>query len=198
MCMFKPIIFGVYGNSDSGKTTLIVHLVRQLTKEGYRVATMKQTKKEISIDTENKDTWRHYTAGAHLVVFSSPCETDFLFHKTMSTREIVRRISEFGGFDCILIEGVDDPAIPKIQIGPGKKRTNTIASYKGNLKEIIILIKKELKRKQSLPHLCITINGTDVPLTEFPEQIITNTIVGMLQSLKDVKDIEEVTIQLRQ
>ena len=161
------------------------------------VATIKQTKKAISMDTKNKDTWRHHDAGAKLVVFSSLCETDFLLNKSMSTFEIIRRITEFGCYDIILVEGADDPSIPKIQIGVGKKRENTIASYEDNFNEVLKIIKRELKMKPSLQRLRLTVNGKNIPLTEFPEQIITNTIVGMLGSLKDVQNIEEVTIQLK-
>jgi molybdopterin-guanine dinucleotide biosynthesis protein B len=195
--MSTSTVFGVYGNSNTGKTTLIVQLVSHLTKEGYMVATIKQTKKAISMDTKNKDTWRHHDAGAKLVVFSSLCETDFLLNKAMDTSEIIRRISEFGCYDLILVEGADDPSIPKIQIGAGKKRENTIASYEDNFNEILKIIKRELKMKPSLQRLRLTVNGKNIPLTEFPEQIITNTIVGMLGSLKDVQNIEEVTIQLK-
>jgi len=189
--------FGIYGNSDSGKTTLIVKLVEQLVKEGYLVATIKQTKKAISMDTKRKDTWRHHGAGAELVVFSSICETDFLLNKSMSTSEIIQRITDFGCYDIILVEGADDPCIPKIQIGAGKKRENTIASYEENFNEIFKIIKRELKMKPSLQRLCIAVNGRNIPLTEFPEQILTNTIVGMLGSLKDVQNIKEFTIQLK-
>jgi molybdopterin-guanine dinucleotide biosynthesis protein B len=69
--MSTSTVFGIYGNSDSGKTTLIVKLVEQFVKEGYLIATIKQTKKAISMDTKRKDTWRHHGAGAELVVFSS-------------------------------------------------------------------------------------------------------------------------------
>jgi len=195
--MSTPAVFGIYGNSDSGKTTLIEHLVSLLTKEGYMVATVKQTKKAISLDTINKDTWRHHDAGARLVVFSSPCETDFLLHKTLCTSEIIRRISGFGCYDLILVEGADDSNIQKIQLGAGKKRNNTIASYNGNIKEILTLIKRELKKKSLLPCLRITVNSINIPLTEFPKQMITNMIVGMLGSLKGVQDINEVTIELK-
>jgi molybdopterin-guanine dinucleotide biosynthesis protein MobB len=195
--MSAPMVFGVYGDSDSGKTTLIVHLVSQLTKEGYKVATIKRTKKAISMDMEHKDTWRHRDAGASLVVFSSLCETDFLLNKDMSTSEIIRRISVFGCYDLILVEGADDVNIPKIQLGAGKKRSNTIASYRGNIKEIVTLIKIELKRKSSSQRLSIAVNGKNIPLTEFPEQIITHTIIGMLGSLKGVSDIDEATIELK-
>lgn len=195
--MSMPIVFGVYGNSDTGKTTLIAHLVAQLTKEGYQIATIKQTKKAISMDTTDKDTWRHHHAGAQLVVFSSRCETNFLLKKTLNISEILRRISAFGNFDIILIEGANDPDIPKIQIGIGKKRSNTIAFYKDNFQEIIALIKRELKIKPSVPDLSVLVNGKEIPLTKFPTQIISNTIMGMLGSLKNVQNINEVTIELK-
>jgi molybdopterin-guanine dinucleotide biosynthesis protein MobB len=195
--MSPSTVFGIYGYSDSGKTSLIVKLVEQLIKEGYLIATIKQTKKAISLDTKRKDTWRYQDAGAELVVFSSICETDFLLNKSMSTSEIIRRITEFGCYDIILVEGADDPSIPKIQIGIGKKRENTIASFEDNFNEILKIIKRKIKMKPSLQRLCITVNGVNIPLADFPEQIITNTIVGMLGSLKDVQNIKEVTIQLK-
>jgi len=196
-CMSTPTIFGIYGKSDTGKTTLITKLVSQLTKQGYRIATIKQTKKAISLDSVNKDTWRHHKAGAELVVFSSRCETDLFLYKVLNSSEIIRRISSFGYYDLILVEGADDLDIPKIQLGTGKKRYNTITSYKGNIEEILTLITRELKKKPLAPHLNVTVNGKKIHLTEFPKQMITNTIVGMLTSLKGVQDINEVTIELR-
>jgi len=195
--MSTPAIFGIYGNSDTGKTTLIEHLISQLTKEGYIIATVKQTKKAISLDTMNKDTWRYHYVGAELVVFSSQCETDFLFYKTLSFSEIIKRISCFGCYDVILVEGANDSNIPKIQLGAGKKRNNTVVSYKGDVKEILTLIKRELKKEPLLQCLSISINGKNIPLTKFPEQIIMSTIVGMLGSLKGVQDINEVTLELK-
>jgi molybdopterin-guanine dinucleotide biosynthesis protein MobB len=195
--MSAPKVYGVYGKSETGKTTLIEQLVARLTKEGFQVATVKQTNKAISMDTMNKDTWRHHRAGAHLVVFSSRSETNFLLEQPLNTSEILRRITAFGTFDIILIEGADDPSIPKIQIGPVKKRSNTIALYKQNLEEILRLIKRGLQKQPVAPSISITVNGGNIPLTQFPAQIISNTIVGMLSALKEVDDISEVTIALR-
>lgn len=195
--MSTPAVFGIYGDSDSGKTTLIVQLVSELSKEGYRIATVKQTNKAISMDTKDKDTWRHHYAGACLVVFSSRSETDFLIHEKLGPAEIIQRITEFKDFDLIFIEGSDDPTVPKIQVGSGPKRSNTIARYDHNVRELVTLIKKGIK-KNSVPHLCITINGRIIPLSEFPEQIMTNMIVAMLRSLKGVQDIKDVRIQLKQ
>jgi molybdopterin-guanine dinucleotide biosynthesis protein B len=196
--MSIPTVLGVYGESNSGKTNVVVALVSQLTKEGYRVATIKQTNKFVSMDTQQKDTWRHHEAGAGLVVFTSKSETDFLMQKKLVISEIIRRIMQFGIYDVILVEGADDPKIPKIQLGSGKKRSNTITSYKGDLEEILTIIKLELKKISRLPSLHITINGQVIPLTEFPETIISQTIIAMLSSLKGVSDIRQVTIELKQ
>ena len=192
-----PAVFGIYGHSNTGKTTLIKRLISQLTKEGYIVAAIKQTKKTISLDTMNKDTWKYHTAGARLVVFSSYRETDFLFHNLLNTSEIIRIISSFGCYEIILIEGAYDANIPKIRFGSGKKRKNTLASYNGDINEILAIIKQALKKASVSKHLIVNVNGKKIPLTDFPELIITNTIIGMLGSLKDVQDIKEVTIELK-
>lgn len=193
-----PTVFGIYGHSDAGKTTLMTRLVSQLTDEEYKVATVKRTNKHITMDTSNKDTWRHHDAGASLVVFSSRCETDFLFHAPMSIPEIIRRINLLGSYDIILVEGADEPMIPKIRLGAGKKRSNTIASYSGDVKEVIRLIQTDLKKGSLASQVKITVNGKDVLLTEFPEQIIKNAILGMLRSLKGVATIHDFTIELKQ
>ena len=43
----------------------------------------------------------------------------------------------------------------------------------------------------------IKVNGKQIPLTEFPSDIIKKTITGMLQSLKGVDEIKEVEIHFK-
>jgi hypothetical protein len=42
--------------------------------------------------------------------------------------------------------------------------------------------------------LTIKVNDKNIPLTEFPEEFIKNTLFGMLKSLKGVKDINKIEI----
>jgi hypothetical protein len=42
----------------------------------------------------------------------------------------------------------------------------------------------------------ITVNGENVRLTDFPSQIITNVVLGILQALKGVSDIKDAKIEL--
>ena len=65
----------VIGASKSGKTTLIEHLVSHLSKEGYKIGTIKHVHHPgFSIDAKGKDTWRHSQAGAKIVVCVAPRE----------------------------------------------------------------------------------------------------------------------------
>ncbi len=45
--MKDAIVFGLYGASNTGKTSLIVKIVEKLTDQGFKVATVKITYKKI-------------------------------------------------------------------------------------------------------------------------------------------------------
>lgn len=137
----KPAIIGAYGKSNIGKTTLIVNIIKKLSEEGLKVATIKITDKKIEMDKEQKDTWRYKKAGSELAVFSSPIETDFLIKKEISTKEIINYIGKFDEYDIIIIEGANDKNIPKIRLGDIKKRENTIYTYNGDITRVIKMIK---------------------------------------------------------
>ena len=147
MIVMKPFVLGFYGGSDTGKTTLIVDIISRLTKEGYKVASVKISNKKVSIDSEGKDTWKHSSAGSNLVVFSTDIETDFLLNQKMSNTELIDCINHFGKYDIILIEGANDKSIPKIRIGKIKERKNTFLNYEGDFEKLVEYIKKEIDRR---------------------------------------------------
>jgi molybdopterin-guanine dinucleotide biosynthesis protein MobB len=195
--MKNKVIFGVYGISNSGKTTLIEKLITELTKDGYKLATIKVTNKKLGIDEKGKDTWKHSRAGAKLVVLSSQSETDILLKKELEESDIVDIISKIDGFDVLIIEGSKDKNIPKIRIGNIEMRENTIFDYKDNFEEILKFIKAEIKSRSSqIKDITIIVNGKKVPLSEFPALVIKNGILGMLNSLKGVNKIKDATINL--
>jgi len=45
--------------------------------------------------------------------------------------------------------------------------------------------------------ITIKVNGKDVYLTEFPTQIISNILIGMLKSLKEVDEVKDAVIELK-
>lgn len=198
--MKNPAVFGFYGESNTGKTSLIVKVIKRLTDECFKIATVKITDKSIGIDVEGKDTWKHSQAGSKLVVLSSPVETDFLLKESKDIDEILQHISKLGCYDVVLVEGAHDLSIPKIRLGDSiEERENTIASYEGDFDGFIEIIKNEIaeKKDRGKEKVSVKINGKQISLTEFPSNFIKNTISGMLKSLKGVDKIDNVEIYFK-
>ena len=195
--MSTSAIIGFYGESNSGKTTLIIKIIEQLVKEGYTVVTIKNTDKNVKIDTEGKDTWKHQHAGAKLVALSSPYKTNLMINKKMDVNKIVDIIFASEPFDILIIEGARNPNIPKIKIGNGEKRDNTIMQYQDDFEEVMNIIKKEIDKKKKKHDISIIINGKKVALSEFPAEFIKSTLVGMVSSLKGVDQINDVEIRFK-
>jgi len=109
-------IFGIAGWKNSGKTGLMVRLVAEFTRRGYRVSTIKHAHHDFDIDKVGADSFRHREAGAHEVTIVSG--TRFaIMHELRgapepSFEEIVARIAPC---DLILIEGYKREPIPKIE-----------------------------------------------------------------------------------
>ena len=190
-------IVGFYGKSGSGKTSLLVPLIKKLTQEGYRVATIKQTDKHIGVDTSGKDTCKHKEAGAAITVFSSPVETDVLIKEKRSVPQIVDIIQRIGTYDIVLVEGANEHYIPKIRVGDCEEREHTIGVYNNNLETILGLVKEKIHESKDYLEknsLQVKINGKTVQLSEFPSLFIKNTIIGMLGTLKGVDDVHTAEI----
>ena len=60
-----PVV-SVVGVSDSGKTTLMERLLKEIKSRGWRVATIKHDLHGFDIDKPGKDSWRHARAGADI------------------------------------------------------------------------------------------------------------------------------------
>jgi len=196
----RPVVIGIYGKSDAGKTSLLVQLIRKLTDEGCTVATIKKTDKKIGIDTKGKDTWKHSQAGATVVVLSSPVETDYLVKQKQEINDIIGQLALLGSYDVVLIEGARDPTIPKIRVGDIAERENTIGTYEENFDEIVTMVRKKINehtRSELEQNVSVKVNGNVVPLTAFPSTFIKNIVVGMLRSLKGVNDINEVELRFK-
>jgi molybdopterin-guanine dinucleotide biosynthesis protein B len=190
-------ILGIYGESGSGKTKLIIEIIKRLAKERFKIACIKLSDKKINIDTKRKDTWEYAKAGSKLVILSSKNETDFIIKNKIDIQKIINQINFINNYDLIIIEGANDNFTPKIRLGKIKKRKNTIQTYNGDFEQLIKIIKKEIIRRENMEKISIKINGKQIPLTEFPSDFIRNTIIGMLKSLKGVKDIKKVEINIQ-
>ncbi|RLG04694.1 MAG: molybdopterin-guanine dinucleotide biosynthesis protein B, partial [Thaumarchaeota archaeon] len=98
----RPPIFCVVSLERSrGKTSLIERLVRELSRSGIRVATIKHSRERI--DLEDKDTYRHLEAGALETAYVSPVELITMRRAQASLEDAVSSLHVDP--DLILAEG---------------------------------------------------------------------------------------------
>ena len=67
-----PPVVPFVGYSGSGKTTVLVKVIQELTGRGFRIATIKHHSHDFEMDVPGKDTWRHKQSGAVTTLISSP------------------------------------------------------------------------------------------------------------------------------
>ena len=97
----------IVGTKKSGKTTTTESLIRDLTKRGYLVATIKHVPEpNFSIDTPRKDTWRHAQAGAKTIVSVAANEIATIEKIPLETVTIDSLIRRCKGNDIVFIEGL--------------------------------------------------------------------------------------------
>jgi molybdopterin-guanine dinucleotide biosynthesis protein B len=99
-------VFGVTGWKNSGKTTLVEALVRELTGRGWQVATVKHAHHDFDIDKEGTDSFRHRKAGAKEVAIVSGRRWA-LMHELGGEDEPTLEdvLSHLSPADLVLVEG---------------------------------------------------------------------------------------------
>lgn len=143
------MILGIYGHSDSGKTTLIEKLITELTQKGYTISTIKHTRGDFSLDSPGKDTDRHRKAGAKISCLISASETALISSTPLSLKKTIKLIETIGGADVILIEGGKTENIPKIAVGEIEEHEGTLFRYNNNLDKILAFIEESIRTEKS-------------------------------------------------
>ena len=123
----KPII-SVVGRSNTGKTTFLEKLIRELKARGYRVATIKHHLHPFEVDTPGKDSWRHAQAGADTTVVASPAQMALM--RRLPAELSLDQLAEMIGddVDIILTEGYKFGTKPKIEISRQERGTELLCT----------------------------------------------------------------------
>ena len=211
-----PII-SIVGKSDSGKTTLIEKLVPELTRRGYRIATVKHDVHGFEVDREGKDSWRHKQAGAHTVVISSPEKVALIrdVEKDLTLEEIREKLIQ--DVDLILSEGYKKDVQPKIEIFRKEKHKELLCTKEDNLIGIVSdkkfrvgvscfflddvrgvadFIEKKYLQSEREGDVSLKVDGKNIPMTPFVKNFVTGTIKGMLSPLKGCANAKDIEIRV--
>ncbi len=210
-----PPIVSIVGKSKSGKTTLIEKLIRELKLRGYRVATIKHIPQDVTFDEPDKDSWRHIQAGSEATTISSLNKVVLIKPVTQESTlsEIVRFFGE--DYDIILTEGFKTGNAPKIEthrkdvglplesikklvaiVTDEPLETKTRQFSFEEVKGLADLLEKGFIKPQR-ERVSLYINNVLIPLSTFPREIISNTLIAIASSLKGVGEVSSLDISLR-
>jgi molybdenum cofactor guanylyltransferase/molybdopterin-guanine dinucleotide biosynthesis protein MobB len=111
-----PPVIGVAGWKNSGKTTLVARLVAELSRRGFKVATVKHAHHDFQIDEAATDSARHRRAGAAQVAIVSARRWAVIRElgadPEPSLDEMIGRLDPC---DLVIVEGYKAATIPKIE-----------------------------------------------------------------------------------
>ena len=112
----SPPIVSIVAKSGSGKTTFIEKLLPELKVRGLSVGVIKHHGHTTLFDMPGKDTYRHFQAGADVVVGASAAQVA-VFRRQDGAADLDAVIAEhFAGLDLVLTEGFKRGPYPKIEV----------------------------------------------------------------------------------
>lgn len=110
-----PII-GVAGWKNSGKTTLAEKLIGELTRRGYRIATIKHAHHNFQIDDGEADSARHRKAGAQQVAIVAARRWALIRELEEAPEpDFEEIVAWLDPCDLIIVEGYKSQPIRKIE-----------------------------------------------------------------------------------
>ncbi len=206
----------IVGESGTGKTNLIERLIVEFKNRGMRVAAVKHSHGEIDIDKEGKDSWRFAEAGSDITVFSSVDKLAYIRNvdSDSSIAEILRIIG--GSADLVLFEGFKKGNIPKIEVYREQSGSDLVCPLQilsavatdkhldidlpqvslNDTAQIADFIEQNILNLQGTTSL-LFINGKQVFIKPFVQDIISEALLAMVATLKDVDEIHNLDISIR-
>lgn len=114
-----PPVVSVIGRKNSGKTRLMIALLREMRRRGYRVASIKHGHHSFETDEKGRDSWRHFNEGhaeATLMAGEGKIALVMRMEGEPDPERLVRDFLGGRGYDLVLIEGYKRGPFRKIEI----------------------------------------------------------------------------------
>ena len=146
------MILGVYGWQDSGKTSLVERLIKDLTSRGYRVSSVKHAPHKDELDEEGTDTWRHAVAGSDPVVLQANGGSVVFIRSELTREDVVKLVNTNFDPDVLLLEGYKDGNFPKVALGEVEPTEGTVM-VNPDPGEVLEYIVKQTERERAYDQL---------------------------------------------
>jgi molybdopterin-guanine dinucleotide biosynthesis protein B len=144
-------VISLVGKSNSGKTTLLEKIVKELTRRGYSIGTIKHDTHGFEIDYPGKDSYRHFHAGSQMTLISGPNQIALVkrLDKPLALDATIKLFFKPHKLDLIITEGFKRENKPKIEIVRKAVSTEPICRTKGDL--LVALVSDTKIKDYSVP-----------------------------------------------
>lgn len=183
------MILGIYGYPDAGKANFVERLIGSLVKKGYSVSSVKHTPHKKSLDSEGKETWRHWKAGSDPVVFASRIETAIIKHSETSSDEVAKRILRDYNPDVLVFQGFRGGSFQKVAIGKVTRRKGTVLTDP-TLSQLVKHIGKEVAFERVLAEL----PGLDCMKCGLDCRGLAGEVMKGKRKLRDCKELPDLDV----
>lgn len=203
-----PIVLGIVGPSNSGKTQLAANLIREFKamSPGLRLAAIKHCPHGHNVDHDGSDTARLRNAGATSTVASSPgaISTFSVGEGEVELDALITRLSR--DHEVILVEGYKTSQTPKILLTDDPSQFSgisnvvaTVGSLKntrfnvrnftnGDTAQLAQWIATNPVLRQGCQPVSLRIDGEPISLKRFPSEVLAGIVRGFVDSLNGVPD----------
>jgi molybdopterin-guanine dinucleotide biosynthesis protein B len=200
------------GTKDTGKTSLLESVTRELVKRGRRVSYVKHTHEDPRIDGAETDTARLAAAGATTSILVGPSSTTVFRAEGDEPLDAVSFREALPG-EIVLAEGFKTTPGPKIALAGGELDITSLEGvvaivgdpppehsgtvFRSNqIREICDLIEKlGTFPDEQVWAARLFVDGRELPLNTFVQDMMAATLRGMCSSLRE-GDAEQ-TLEVR-
>jgi molybdopterin-guanine dinucleotide biosynthesis protein B len=210
-----PVVSFV-GKSGVGKTALIERVVRELKRRRYRIATVKHSLHGVDIDSPGKDSWTFARAGSDAVVISSPDKLVLIKSVDHDPRIEEILLTVGAEYDLVLVEGLRKSKAAKIEVHRKQLGDDLLCSTRelsaivtdgsldvnvpqlpiGDTQAIADFVERTFVLGAERDTL-VLVNGKQVSMKPFAKNIIAETALAMVSTLKGVGKVRTVDISVR-
>tara|TARA_B100000941_G_C28430824_1_gene514119 strand:+ start:348 stop:860 length:513 start_codon:yes stop_codon:yes gene_type:complete len=131
-------VFGIVGWSGSGKTDIVCRLIDYYRKKNLCVSSVKHTHHNFDIDKQGKDSFKQMISGSNEVVIYNENKwamVSSLQQNKIKLEEILGKFSK--KTDLILVEGLKNSKLPKIEIYYSKIKKPPLFPNDKNIKAVV-------------------------------------------------------------
>ena len=214
-----PLIISIVGYSNSGKTRLLEKIIPVLKAKGYTIGIIKHTGHDFSMDQPGKDTYKFKQAGADGVVLVGSGQMGYFGNIKESEALNLDRIEQtfFSDRDIVLTEGFKKGDKPKIAVLTRGQEEQLFKEVEGSIiatvgeipfrsdlphfkaddiEGLVEMLEDRFLKEGNKPSIRIILDGKNIPLNHFVQDLARSGILGMLSPLKGFKESQDIEIKI--